>query len=102
MSSLLVFNRVYRLEIQSVMLVLFSTHLCVLLTTVYRPSNLPHPSPLPFPKSKYSIYRQYVAGGGEGGGELSCVGNCIMHVVNTLFLTRFRTYKIDTPPQTKT
>jgi hypothetical protein len=37
-----------------------------------------------------------------GGGMLSCVVDHILHEFNTLFLTRFRTYKIATPPQTKT
>ncbi len=85
----MVFNRV---------MLVFSTQLCVLL---YCPSNLLSGLPPPFPKSKYCIheYRQYVAGG--GGGGLSCVGNHIMQVVITLFLTRSRTYKIDTPPKTK-
>ncbi len=66
MSSFLVFNRVYRLEIQSVMLV----------GTVFRPSfvdycpsNLLSCSPPPlFPKSKYSLYRQRVARRVWGGG----------------------------------
>jgi hypothetical protein len=32
---------------------------------------------------------------------LSCVVDHILQEFNTLFLTRFRTYKISTPPQTK-
>jgi hypothetical protein len=32
---------------------------------------------------------------------LSCVVDHILQEFNTLFLTRFRTYKIATPPQTK-
>jgi hypothetical protein len=32
---------------------------------------------------------------------LSCVGDHILQEFNTLFLTRFRTYKIDTPLQQK-
>ncbi len=39
--------------------------------------------------------------GGGGGGVLSCVEDNILQEFNTLFLTRFRTYKIATPPQTK-
>jgi hypothetical protein len=35
------------------------------------------------------------------GGVLSCVVDHILEEFNTLFLTRFRTYKIATPPQTK-
>ncbi len=33
---------------------------------------------------------------------LGCVVVHILQEFNTLFLTRFRTYKIKTPPQTKT
>jgi hypothetical protein len=33
---------------------------------------------------------------------MNCVGNHILQEFNTLFLTRFRTYKIATPPLTKT
>ncbi len=32
--------------------------------------------------------------GGGGGGVLSCVGDHILQEFNTLFLNRFRTYKI--------
>ena len=32
---------------------------------------------------------------------LSCVGEHILQEFNTLYLTRFRTYKIARPPQTK-
>ncbi len=39
---------------------------------------------------------------GGGGGVLCCVGDHILQEFNTLFLTRFRTYKIALPPQTKT
>ncbi len=55
--------------------------------------------PPPPPKYTYSIYRQCVAVG--GGGVLSCVVDHILQEFNTLFLIRFRTYKIATPPQTK-
>jgi hypothetical protein len=68
MSSLLVFNKVYRLEIQSVMLV-FSTQVCELLPL--EPSLLSD-SPPPLPKVKIQ-YKQTVCGWG-GGGLLSCVG----------------------------
>ncbi len=87
MSSLLVFNRVYRQEIQAVMLV-FLTQLCELLPL----SPFLWFIPPPFPKSKYSIYRQCVAE--RGWGVLSCVGYHILKEFNTLFLTRFRTNKI--------
>jgi hypothetical protein len=58
--DLLIFNRVYRLEIQSDMLV-FSVSF-----VNYCPSNVWLTSP--FLKSKYSIYRQCVAERGQGGG----------------------------------
>ncbi len=46
--------------------------------------------PLPLPVSKYSIYRQCVAG--RGCEVLSTVGDHIQQEFNTLYLTRFRTY----------
>ncbi len=86
MSSLLVFKGVYRLEIQSVMLV-FSTQLCELLPPNLLSGYLTHPSPLP--KSQSTVYTDSVWLG--GGVVLSCVGDHILF--NTLFLTRFRTHK---------
>jgi hypothetical protein len=38
---------------------------------------------------------------GRGGGVLSPVGDHILQEFNILYLTRFRTYKIARPPQTK-
>ncbi len=103
------FNRVYGLEIQSIMLV-FSTKLCEL---QYCPSNLISGSPTspltppPFPKSQsqstvYSI--QYITDSVRlgGGGMLSYVGDHILQEFNTLFLTRFRNYKIASSTKTKT
>ncbi len=98
MSSSLVFNRVYRLEIQSIMLV-FSTPFVNCSPSTF---SLASPTPPPLPKVTYSIFRQCVAVGGEGGGGvLSCVVDHILQELKTLFLTRFRTYKIVSPPQTK-
>jgi hypothetical protein len=58
-------------------------------------------SPLP-PFLIYSICRQCViVGGGGAGGMLNCAVDHILQEFYTLFLTRFRTYKIATPPQTK-
>jgi hypothetical protein len=71
-------------------------HLCELLPL--EPSlwfNLP---PL-FPVSKYSIYRQCVAG--RGWGLLSTVGDHILQKFNTLYQTRFRIYKNARPPKKK-
>ncbi len=70
----------------------------------YCPCNLlsgSPPQPLPrFPKSKYIICRQCVAG--RGWGEvLSCAGDHILQEFNTLFLTRFRNYKTALPPKTE-
>jgi hypothetical protein len=65
-------------------------------------------SPL-FYQSSYKMYIvQYIqavcgCGGGGGGGVLNCAVEAVEHILGfcTLFLTRFRTYKIDSPPQTK-
>jgi hypothetical protein len=48
--------------------------------------------------SKQSVWLE------RDGGVLSCVGDHILQEFNsnTLFLTRFRTYKIALPSQTKT
>ncbi len=65
----------------------------------YLLSDLPHP----FPLLKVNLqYVQTVFGCGEGRGVLSCVVDHILQEFNILFLTRLRTYKIATPPQTKT
>jgi hypothetical protein len=40
-------------------------------------------------------------GGGSGEGVLNCTVDHILQEFYTLFLTRFRTYKIVSPPQTK-
>ncbi len=56
-------------------------------------------TPPPLPKVNVQ-YIQTVCGGG-GGGVLSCVVEHILQEFNTLFLTRFRTYKIATLPKKK-
>ncbi len=53
-------------------------------------------SPPPFPM--YSIYRQCVT---VGGGGVKCTVDHILQEFYTLFLTRFGTYKIASPPHTK-
>jgi hypothetical protein len=63
---------------------------------LYLLSDRPHPSPLP----KVNEHRQCQAVG--GGGVLNCIVDQILQEFNTLFLTRFRTYEIATPLQTKT
>jgi hypothetical protein len=93
------FNRVNRLEIQSVMLV-FSTPLvnynAPLIFSVT--SSTP---PLPPSQSKRTVHTESVWLWGVGRGVLSCVVDHILQKFNTLFLTRFRTLNIATPPQTK-
>ncbi len=74
----------------------------------YCPTNFLSCSPPPsLPPSQSQVqyvlctqlYRQCGCMG--GGGVLSCVGDHILQKCNTLYLTRFRTYKIALPPQTK-
>jgi hypothetical protein len=75
-------------------------YLCTVAPLLYLLSDLLPPLPPPFPM--YSIYRQCVTvGGGGGGGVLKCTVDHILQEFYTLFLTRFRTYKIVSPPQTK-
>jgi hypothetical protein len=63
---------VYRPEIQLVMLVLSTP----LVNCCHSTFSLTSPTPPPFPKETYSIYRQCVAVG--GGGGLSCVVDHIL------------------------
>jgi hypothetical protein len=72
MSSLLVFNRVYRLEIQSVML--------VFLTPLVKncPSNLLTGSPPPLPPSLCEEVQVYVFV--TGGGRREGIGMCGEHI----------------------
>jgi hypothetical protein len=53
------------------------------------------------PPPLYSIVNTDSVWLGGGGGVLSPVGDHILQEFNTLYLTRFRTYKIARPPQTK-
>jgi hypothetical protein len=87
---------VYRLEIQSVMLV-FSTQLREPPSTF---SLVPLPNPSSPSQSKRTVYKSDSVWLG-GGGVFSCVGDHILPEFNTLFLTRFRIYKIAALPQTK-
>jgi hypothetical protein len=57
MSSLLVFHKVYRLEIKSVMLV-FSTQVCAVLPR-YPLSGSPPPPPPPLPKVQRTVYTDH-------------------------------------------
>jgi hypothetical protein len=72
-------------------MLVFSTQLCELLRLQpYLCFNSP-----PFFVSKYSIYSVWLKG---GGGSFET----IILQEYTMYLTRFRTYKIARPPQTKT
>jgi hypothetical protein len=87
MSSLLVFYRVYRLEIQSVMLV-FSTQLRELL---YCSSSILSGSPPPIHKVKVQFIKTVCSWDGVGGVELCW--RPFLQELNTMYLTRFRKYK---------
>jgi hypothetical protein len=84
MLSLVVFNRVYRLDIQSVMLV-FSTPLVNCCPSTF---SLTSPILTPLPKVNVQCI-QTVCGVGGGGEVLSCVVEHILQEFNTPFLTRF-------------
>jgi hypothetical protein len=67
------------------------------------PSTVPSlwpPPPSPLPNVQY-ILTVCDWGGGWGGGMLKCTVDHILQEFYTLFLTRFRTYTIASPPQTK-
>ncbi len=70
-------------------------NLCTVAPLLYHLSDLLPPFPM------YSIYRQCVTVGGWGEGVLKCTVDHILQEFYTLFLTRFRTYKIVSPPLTK-
>ena len=57
--------------------------------------------PLPPLPNVQNITQAVCDCGGGGWGVLKCTVDHILQEFYTLFLTRFRTYKIDTPPQTK-
>jgi hypothetical protein len=77
----------------------------ILWTLAPLPSLWPPPALPPF-QSQLTLYTDSVWLWGGGGrrrrGVLSCVVDHILQKFSTLFLTSFRTYKIATPPQTKT
>jgi hypothetical protein len=78
MSSSLVFNRVYRLEIQSVMLVLLEIQVMLVFSTPLMnccPSTFSLTSPIPPPLPKVNVQTDSVClwgGGGVAGFELCC------------------------------
>jgi hypothetical protein len=69
-------------------------YLCTVAPLLYLLSDLLPPSP-PLPNVKYI---QTVC---DFGGVLKCTVDHILQLFYTLFLTRFRTYKIASPPLTK-
>ncbi len=96
MSSLLVFDRVYRLENGDTAVILVFSNPA--LWTAPLTFSLVHlPLSPPFPKSKYSIFDSVWLG--EGGRELSCFGDHILQEFNTLFLTRFQNLQNCHPKQ---
>ncbi len=79
-------------------MLVFSTPLVNCCPSTFSPPPLPPP-----PQCKFTVNIQTVCGCGGGGVEVfSCVVDHILQAFNTLVLTIFRTYKIVTPPQTKT
>jgi|LakMenE01Jun11ns_1017448.scaffolds.fasta_scaffold9084511_1 hypothetical protein len=64
------------------------------------PSTFSLTSHLPS-QTKGTIYTDSVCDCGGGWGLLSCVVDHTLQEFYTLFLTRFRTYKIASPHQTK-
>ncbi len=72
---------------------------CVLLPLSCTFSLTSSPSSPPFPM--YSIYSTTDSVWLWGGGVLKCTVDHILQEFYTLFLTRFRTYKVASPPQTK-
>ncbi len=91
----IVFNRFYRLEIHLLLVGIFNPA-CERTILVYCcPSTFSLTSPLP----KLNI--QYKQTMWVWGRMLNCAVDHILHKFYTLFLTRFRTNKIASPPQIK-
>ena len=77
-------------------------YLCTVAPLLYLLSDLLPPPPFPMYSLMFTtaVYRQCVTVGGWWG-VLKCTVDHILQEFYTLFLTRFRTYKIATSPQTK-
>jgi hypothetical protein len=71
-------------------------YICVLLP-LYLLSDLPPPPP-PLPKLNVQHIQTVCV---WGGGGLNCAVDHILQEFYTLFLTRFRTYQIASPPPKK-
>jgi hypothetical protein len=100
----IVFNRFYRLEIDSLSGLYFRPSLWTVapmdegtILVYCCPSTFSLTSPPP--QTKCTVYTDSVCDCGGGDVELCC--RSYSAGVYTLFLSRFRTYKIATPPQTK-
>jgi hypothetical protein len=87
--------------IQLVMMVFRPRFLKYIAPLTFLSGSTPTPLP-PIPKVKVQYIQTVCGWEGTGGEVLSCVGDYILQEFNTQFLTRFRTYKFATPPQTKT
>jgi hypothetical protein len=72
-------------------------YLCTVAHLLYLLSDLLPPPPLP---NVQNIQTMCDCGGG-GGEVLKCTVDHFLQEFYTLFLTRFETYKIASPPQTK-
>ncbi len=92
------FISVYRLKIYTVMLE-FSTQLCELLLLNLLSGSTQPPPPLPCVKVRYI---KCVAERGWGMLTVGPLGDHILQELTTVHLTRYRTYKIARPRQTKT
>ncbi len=103
----IVFNRFYILEIHSLSGLYFRPSLWTVapmdegtILMYCCPSTLSSLWPSPLPKLNV-LYIQTVCVTGAGeGGVFSCPVDHILQEFYTLFLARFRTYRIATPPQT--
>ncbi len=107
------FNRFYRLEIHSLnpSLVGIFDPACELLpswtkklylcTVAPLPSLWPLPPRIPLPKLNVQYIQTVWGCRGWEWGVFNCAVDHILQEFYTLFLTRFRTYKIVSPPQTK-
>ncbi len=101
----IVFNRFYRLEIHSLIGWYFRPSLWtvapmdeVTILVYCCPSIFSLTSPLPKLNVQY-IHTESVCL--RGGGGVNCALDHILQEFYTLFLTRFRTYQIASPPHTK-
>ncbi len=106
----ILFNRFYRLEISWLVFLIQlvnyccpngrGKYICVLLPLYSTFSLTSSPVPPPSSQRKCTVYTDSVWQG-WGGGGLNCTVDHILQEFYSLFLTRFRTYKIVSPPQTK-